>query len=163
MTDPAFDTAAAHRHFSAECFNRAWEFIEKPDRSADDDEQMLLCALASLWHWTQREDCGELQRSIAHWQISRVCCLLGKRTDALHHAGRCLHYAESLPAFYQAYAQEAFARIYAADAQPDMGAVCEHLARARALLPQIAGASERSMVEADLATITGWESGAHGA
>jgi tetratricopeptide (TPR) repeat protein len=158
MTDPAFDTAAAHRHFSAQCFNKAWEYIEKPERTADDDEQMLLCALSSLWHWTQREDCGDLQRSIGHWQISRICCLLGKRTDALHHAERCLHFSESLPPFYQAYGQEAFARIYAAAAQPDMPAVLEHLAKARALLPEIADENERRMVEADLATITGWES-----
>jgi hypothetical protein len=158
MTDPAFDTATAHRHFSTQCFNKVWEYIEKPDRSADDDEQMLLCALASLWHWTQREDCGEMQRSIGHWQISRVCCLLGKTTDALYHAERSLHYSGTLPPFYKAYAHEAFARVYAAAPGLDGDALREHFGKARELLPQITDDVERHMIEADLATIRGWES-----
>ena len=55
MADDAnFEADHAHRHFSASCFNLAWELIEKPDRTAEDDEQMVRLAQASLWHWTQR-------------------------------------------------------------------------------------------------------------
>lgn len=53
---PDFDRIAAHRYFSAECFNQAWDLIEKPQRTAEDNEKMLLLSIASLWHWTQRPD-----------------------------------------------------------------------------------------------------------
>lgn len=179
MTVSAFDAVAAHRHFSAACFNKAWEYIEKTDRTAEDDEQMLLCALTSLWHWTQREDCGDMQRSIGHWQVSRVYCLLGKpdeslpenwrwarctaqMNNALHHAARCLHYSEKLPAFYKAYAHEAFARVYSTRLHPALvlgnpGALNEHLGKARTLLKEITDDAERHLLETDLATIKGWE------
>jgi hypothetical protein len=35
------DMDKAHRYFAADCFNKAWELIEKPDRTPDDDERML--------------------------------------------------------------------------------------------------------------------------
>jgi hypothetical protein len=78
MADDAdFDADQAHRHFSASCFNLAWELIDKPDRTAEDDEQMVRLAQASLWHWTQRSDCTDKNLSIGYWQVSRVCALLG--------------------------------------------------------------------------------------
>ena len=49
---PDFDTEQAHRYFSTHCFNMAWQLIEKPDRTPEDDEQMIRLAQASLWHWT---------------------------------------------------------------------------------------------------------------
>ena len=53
--DP-FDPAGAHKVFSAEAFNSAWDLIEKADRTPEDDELMISLAHASAWHWTQRED-----------------------------------------------------------------------------------------------------------
>lgn len=89
--DPSsFDAAAAHRRFSTECFNRAWELIEKPERTRDDDEAMVLRAMASLWHWTQRPDCTEQNLAIGHWQVSRVYALAGHGEAAMHHAQRSL-------------------------------------------------------------------------
>lgn len=41
------DVAAAHRYFSVECFNRAWDLIDKPDRTELDDEEMVRLSLAS--------------------------------------------------------------------------------------------------------------------
>lgn len=55
---PEFDLAAAHRYFSAECFNRAWDLIEKPDRTPEEDEEMIIRPnQASLYPWNQIEDC----------------------------------------------------------------------------------------------------------
>jgi hypothetical protein len=55
--DPGLDLEKAHRYFSAECFNRAWDYIDKPSRTPEEEQAMLLLSLASLWHWTQRPDC----------------------------------------------------------------------------------------------------------
>ena len=63
---PDFDHPAAHRHFAAECYNRAWGLMNKPDRTSEDDEQMLLLSLASHWYWTQRSDNAAENAAIAY-------------------------------------------------------------------------------------------------
>ena len=32
-TAPAFDLAAAHKYFAADCFNKAWDLLEKQERT----------------------------------------------------------------------------------------------------------------------------------
>jgi hypothetical protein len=60
MTDKSeFDRTAAHRYFSANCFNKAWTLIDKEDRTPEEDQQMIRLNQASIWHWTQREDCTD--------------------------------------------------------------------------------------------------------
>ena len=66
--EPEFDLQVAHRYFSATCFNQAWELIDKPERTAEEDEAMVQLSLASTWHWTQREDCTPANLSIGYWQ-----------------------------------------------------------------------------------------------
>jgi hypothetical protein len=51
---PDFDVKAAHRYFSAHCFNAAWELIEKKDRTPEEDRQMVSLNQASLYHWRGR-------------------------------------------------------------------------------------------------------------
>lgn len=89
---------AAHERFAAECFNACWELMEKAERTAQDDEEMLLLAHASLWHWTRRPDYGVAKRAIGHWQLSRVNCLLGRAEPALAHARLALEAARDLNA-----------------------------------------------------------------
>ena len=72
-----FDIDAAHRYFAAECFNQAWDLINKSERTPEEDEQMIRLSLASHWHWTQRADCTQENVSIAYWQTSRVYTVLG--------------------------------------------------------------------------------------
>jgi len=109
---PDFDLQTAHKYFSASCFNQAWDFIDKPDRTAGEDQEMLLLSLASLWHWTQRKDCTESNLSVAYWQVSRIYALLGKIEDARQYGQRCLDISlgAKLDPFYIAYAYEALAR-----------------------------------------------------
>ena len=64
--NPEFDIEKAHRFFSAECFNRAWDLIDKPRRTAEQDRTMLQLSLASLWHWSQRPGCTSTDLSIAY-------------------------------------------------------------------------------------------------
>lgn len=49
-TKPTFDVLEAHKYFSATCFNKAWDFIEKKDRSADGDRQMVALNCVSTYH-----------------------------------------------------------------------------------------------------------------
>ena len=152
MTPDSFrEQARGHRYFAAECFNRAWTLIDKPDRTAAENEQMFLLSLASLWHWTQRQDCTPRNLSIGYWQVARVCALLGQGSTAAYYAGRCLESSAREPPFYLAYAHEALAR--AALVDRDLPRLQDHLAQALALTAQVDDPDERAMLEKDLAEL----------
>jgi hypothetical protein len=106
------DIDAAHRFFAPDCFNRTWSLIDKPERTPEEDEAMLLLSMASLWHWTQRPDCTEQNLSIGYWQVSRVYALLRQVENARRYAQRCLESSqgEEVPLFCLGYAYEALAR-----------------------------------------------------
>jgi hypothetical protein len=109
---PDFDVAAAHKYFSVEFFNKTWDYIDKPNRSIDEADMMLHLSLASLWHWTQREDCTSTNLSIGYWQVSRVFALLRQAENARHYGELCLEASqkEGVLPFYSGYAYEALAR-----------------------------------------------------
>ena len=111
-TDPSFDSAAAHRFFAADCFNRAWSLLDLPARTPEQDDEMLQLAMASLWHWTRRDDVAPVNRSVGCWQISRIYAVLRQPDNARHYAERSREWAERGDAgpFYLAYAQESLAR-----------------------------------------------------
>jgi hypothetical protein len=145
------DLAAAHRHFSAACFNKTWELIDKPNRSDHENVEMLLGAQASLWHWSHRSDCTHKNLSIGHWQTSRVCALLGSGQEAMRHAEMSLKYAHGLRAFYLAYSHEAIAR--AALVLGDKDKFSSHLAEVRKHAAVIVNVEEREQLDRDIAEL----------
>jgi hypothetical protein len=147
-TSSTFDKPQAHRFFSADCFNRAWELMDKADRSAEEDELMISACLASLWHWSQREDCSARNLSIGYWQASRVYALLGRAENAARYAEICLRHSAGQPPFLLGYAHESLAR--AALLRGDKRALLEHLAEARRLLESVHDAEDRALLQKDL-------------
>lgn len=107
-----FDLAETHRYFSAGCFNRTWEFIEKKKRTAAENNEMIATSFASLWHWMQRPDHTAENFSVAYWQLSRVFALAKEPENALKYAMMCLSCSKGkdIEPFYLAYAYEALAR-----------------------------------------------------
>lgn len=150
-TDSFKEQARGHRYFATECFNRAWTLIDKPERTAAENEQMFLLTLVSLWHWTQRHDCTPRNLSIGYWQAARVSALLGQGGTAAYYAGRCLESSAQEPPFYLAYAHEALAR--AALVDHDLPRLHDHLAQAATLTAQVEDPEERAMLEKDLADL----------
>jgi hypothetical protein len=142
------DRAAAHRQFSGECFNKTWELIDKPGRKSADDEQMLLCAMASLWHWTQRADCSDQNLSIGYWLVSRAYSLLGQAENGRRFGELCLQCSGGLAPFFRAYAHEALAR--AAMVAADKTLLDAHATAARNLSGEVIELDERSALDADL-------------
>ena len=107
----SFDINAGHVYFSTKAFNRAWEYIEQGNqRSTDDDLLMLHTAIASLWHWMEREDVKAENLSIGYWQVSRVFNLLKQPDNARTYGLQALKYAEGLEPYLKAYAYETLAR-----------------------------------------------------
>lgn len=152
MSDqPQFDRALAHRQFSTEAFNTAWDLIDKRDRTPEEDMAMLSRAAASLWHWNQRSDVNSQSRSVGYWQLSRVFALLSEGGMAMRCGELCLTYAKGMPPFYEAYAYEALAR--AAILSGDSASAKRYLASAQKLVDRIEEASSREMILADLQSI----------
>jgi hypothetical protein len=149
----SFDLPAAHRHFSAHCFNTAWDLIDKPDRTPEEDLDMLHRGISALWHWTQRPDCTATNRSIGLWQVSRIYAILGQADNAHRYAGLCLK-ASSEPdvePFYLAYAHEALARADMVAGKMDK--MQKHLGDARQIAEQLTPDQETQNLLKDLATI----------
>ena len=151
--EPDFDVAAAHRHFSAECFNKAWELIDKPDRSPEDDEEMIRLSFASHWHWTQRDDCSDTNLSISYWQTSRIYAILGQADSARKYAGLCLALSkgEGILPVYLGYAYEALAR--AESVAGNREKMEEHLIEARRVAETMPNPEAKQRLLDDLDTI----------
>jgi hypothetical protein len=148
------DVHQAHKLFSTGCFNKTWELIEKPERTPEEDEEMLHLAISSLWHWTRRDDFAPVNASVGYWQVSRVFALLGQAENALRYGRRSLEVleGESAPPFFAAYAREAMAR---AEAVAGNGEEMKgHLEEARRLAGEVNEEENRKILLADLDTIS---------
>jgi tetratricopeptide (TPR) repeat protein len=101
--------------FAKSIFNSIWGLLEKKVRSQEDDQEMLLAAYASLYHWTKVGTAVNFQRGA--WMIARVHQALGDVDSSLLWAQRCLEISithnDALEDFDLAYAQEGLARAYA--------------------------------------------------
>jgi hypothetical protein len=150
---PEFDLTAAHKHFSAGCFNQTWSLLDKTDRTSEDDEQMICLTIASHYHWTQREDYDDTKASVAHWQTSRVYAVIGEAENALKYGKLCLEVSkkEGVGPFYLGYAYEALARAeMVAGNQEKMG---KYLEKAKKAADEVPNEDHRQWLLDDLATI----------
>ncbi len=154
-TQPDFDLKSAHKYFSATCFNQTWDYIDKPDRSAEDNDSMLSLALASLWHWTQRDDRAPRNMSVGYWQVSRVYALLAQADNARHFGQMSLDLAQSngLAPFFVGYAYEALAR--AESVAGNKTKMQEHLKEARRWADQVTEKDDQQLLVKDLNSIRG--------
>jgi len=137
-------TAEAHRALGKQLFNKTWELIDLPDRTAEQDRLMLVQACAAWWHWDKVGT--EQNRAIADWQVAHVASLLGHGDLALDFAGSALRRAETgeLEDWVLASALEGVARAHAAAGhQAERDA---YVARAREALNQISEDEERRLI-----------------
>jgi uncharacterized protein YndB with AHSA1/START domain len=142
-----------HRMQAVEANNSTWELIEKDQRTADEDEDLLRRAYAAAYHWERAARREPANAARADWLLAKVQ-LLAERPDlSLHHADRCLATCRehALADFDLAYAHEARGRALQALGRDDEAAA--EWAAARAV--PIAEAEDRAALEADLAAATG--------
>jgi DNA-binding transcriptional MerR regulator len=141
----------SQKALAAGLFNRVWELLEKTDRSAGDEDEMVNAAHASRYLWSSIGDAQNF--AVGDWQISRVYAVLGRGEPAVHHARRCHDHAvqvEGQP-WLLASAYEALARAYAVAG--DRAAALEWKAKAVARLAEVEDADDREIVERDVATL----------
>jgi hypothetical protein len=114
---------------------------------------MIRLSQASHWHWTQREEYGEKEKSIAYWQTSRIFAILGQADNARRYGQLCLDASqgEDLPPFCLGYAYEALARAESVAGNGDK--MEEYLKKARAVAERMTDEDTRKQFQEDLETI----------
>jgi DNA-binding transcriptional MerR regulator len=141
------------RRQAIDLFNGVWRFLEKEDRSREDDDTMLHMAHASRYHWGQVGTAANLARG--EWQVSRVYSVLERSEPALYHAQRVLDIcrANGIGDWDIAFAYEALARASAVAGDKEQARAWTDQALAAA--EDIAEDEDRELVITDLESIPG--------
>ena len=142
-----------HRQLGVDLFNHVWTLLDAPERTREQDDDLLHAAHASRHHWGQAVGAGPEHLARGEWQISRVYVVLGRPEPALHHAHRCLEHCDehAIDDWDLAYAHEALARAHALAGSEEEAARHKHLARVAG--DAIADADDREQFEADWDTL----------
>lgn len=145
--------AETERRLSVALFNHTWTYLEKEDRSREDDDAMLHMAHASAHHWRQVGQPVNFARS--EWQCSRVYAALSRPEPSRHHARRCLEICteNGLGDFDLAFAYEALARAEAIAGDREQARA--YVEQALAAAEDIREADDRELLRSDLETIPG--------
>jgi tetratricopeptide (TPR) repeat protein len=140
----------AHLKFAKMTNGQVWNLLERSDRSPDEDEDMLLAAMTSFYHWKQVGSAVNDQRG--RWILSRVYTSLGRAQDAVEQAEMCFEITESyqdeMEDFDLAFAQEGLARAYAMAG--DLNKAKEHQQLAIKLGEEIKDPEDRKIFMDDL-------------
>jgi hypothetical protein len=89
---PQNDLQEFHRQIARKCFNEAWDYLEKKNRDANDEQQMLHLVHTARYHWTFVGTDNNF--AVGDWQISRVYAALNEPRLALHFAKSSLERME---------------------------------------------------------------------
>jgi hypothetical protein len=111
-------TLEFHKQMAKDCFNKTWDFLDKSERSKEEENEMVHTTHASRYHWGVLVNNGKgtplnLQRG--EWQIAHVYTIIKRAEPALNHAKTCLKLTEenNIGDFDLAFAYEAMARVMA--------------------------------------------------
>ena len=109
-----FTEQECHKSFAIQLNNLVWGLLQKENRTAEDNDQMIHAAHASHYHWTVIGEPVNFQRG--EWLIARVYVVLNRPEPALYHAKKCMELTEKhkFVDFDLAFAYESMARAHAA-------------------------------------------------
>ena len=140
------------RQLGVDLFNHTWTLLERPNRSPEEDDEMLNASHASRWHWSQASTEAKYQAR-GEWQLARVYAVLGRGEPAIYHAQRCLAWCEGgeVEDWDVAFAYEALARAYGVAGMGDEAGWNKRLAREHG--DAIADPEDREHFDEDYATL----------
>ncbi len=142
-----------HKKKAVDLFNLVWSFLDKKERTKQEDDKMVHAAHASRFHWGEIGTPLEFERG--EWQISRVYSVLNRPQPALYHARRCLEICQEnkIGDFDIAFAYEAMARAYAVAREKSERE--KYIKLAKAAGEDIKGIEDKDYFFGDLKTIPG--------
>jgi hypothetical protein len=141
---PSTDEIAKwHRWFAISCNNRAWELVERAQRSPSESHELLHAAHAAAWHWARVGT--DLNEARAQMLLGMAHALAGDGGLALRYATLAFNYfnEHEAPVWEQAFVHATLAAAAAAAAQRDLHV--EHYAEAKRLGAVIAEAEDQKV------------------
>jgi hypothetical protein len=149
------DATTWHKIFAASAFNQAWDLIDQPERSVEEQAAMLRATFASRHHW---EAVGtDENRVVGDWQIAHAASLLGLAPLAMMFARAALDRAveQGFTGWRLASCHEGMARAHACSG--DEAERDRHIRAARRLLDKVEDPEERGLVESQLESVPGYK------
>ncbi|KYK33394.1 MAG: hypothetical protein HXS46_13385 [Theionarchaea archaeon] len=155
MSEDTYTEKEFHKKMAVDLFNSVWSFLDKKERTAEEEDEMVHAAHASRYHWGQIGSFLEKERG--EWQISRVYSVLKRLQPALYHAQRCLEICKenNIGDFDIAFAYEAMARAYAVSGEKTESK--KYIELAKKAGNQIENAEDKRIFFGDLETVPGYQ------
>jgi hypothetical protein len=139
------------RSEAARLYNACWMLLELPERTGEDDADLLTAAFASRHHW---REVGSLEQwIIADWMVSRAAATIGDGWLAVHFAARA-HEATGSPGtadWLVASTAEGLARAHLANGDAEAGATWR--TTAERLAAQIEDEESRDIIVGQVASL----------
>lgn len=153
MTQAGAKPTLDHKFIAIELNQRTWALLDKESRSAEENDEILHVAHASLWHWLQVGKKVDHQRGL--WLVGRVHVSLGNTEAAMRYARQTMDltkaHQEEMADFDHAYASELMARaMLLAGEEHEAAALFERAARLGQLID---GEQNRKIFFSDLEAI----------
>jgi hypothetical protein len=145
---------SGHRELAVSTYNAAWELLDSPDRTEDEDDRALTLAFTSRHHWAEAGG-GDQELAIGDWFIGHVAAHLGLAGVAQRFSRRALDRVEGagIGGWLLASVYEGMAR--AAACAGDTEGRTRFTERAEAALATIEDPEEREVIEEQLHSIPG--------
>ena len=141
-----------HRPLAVATYNACWVLLEKTQRTADEDAELLTNAFASRYHWSQLA-LGQ-NMIIADWMVSRAAAATGNGELAVSFAQRANDATdENSPDWLVASSAEGMARAYGAVGNSAMRN--EWVRCAQSLVAAIGEDVDRKIIADQLADLLG--------
>jgi hypothetical protein len=140
-----------HHFFAVEAFNRAWDLIDQPKRSPEQEQELLQLAFTSRWHWGRIG--GAEQIATGDWQVALAASRIGMADLALRFAasGLAVGEANGFRGWRLASLHEGMARACAGAG--DEAGYEHHRDACTAALAEEPDPSNRELIESQLGSI----------
>ncbi len=151
MSDKLYSLDQAHGFFAVDLNQRIWKLLEKTDRTAAEDQEMLNCAYGSLYHWQQYSKGGKINVQRGLYMIAKAYLWQGKIDLGLEYAQRTHRHtqedSEGHTDFDFFYAEEILARAYSLAGFKQKAE--EHKAKAQELLHTVLDPEDLKICKSD--------------
>lgn len=137
------DIATWQKRFAVVCNNRAWQLVEKAERTPSEVHEMLHAAHASAWHWARAGNA--LNEARANLLLGMSHAFASEGPLGLRYAMLAFNYfnEHEAPDWEQAFAHAALAAAARAAGNPELHR--EHYAEAQRLGDVIADPEDRAV------------------